>query len=61
MSSAPVMRVTNLEWRRRKARLFRGLCAGLTWLAVLLLGVLLVHVTRQGLGWIDWQFLTEFP
>ena len=52
---------TNLAWRRRKAWLFRWLCAALTWLAVVLLGVLLVHVTRQGLGWIDWQFLTEFP
>jgi phosphate transport system permease protein len=26
-----------------------------------LLGVLLFHATRPGLGWLDWQFLTEFP
>lgn len=51
----------NLARRRRKARLFKLLCAVLTWMAVLLLGILLVHVTRLGLGWIDWQFLTEFP
>jgi len=51
----------NLERRRRKSRMFKRLCAVLTWTAVVLLGILLVHVTRQGLGWIDWQFLTEFP
>jgi phosphate transport system permease protein len=61
MNGARARTVSNLEWRRRKARLFRGFCAALTWLAVLLLGILLIHITRQGVGWIDWQFLSEFP
>ncbi|HUU46169.1 MAG TPA: phosphate ABC transporter permease PstA [Acidobacteriota bacterium] len=51
----------NLARRRRNARLFRHLCAGLTWLAVALLAVLLIHVTRQGFGWVDLQFLSSFP
>jgi phosphate transport system permease protein len=50
-----------LDYRRRRARLFSQICAGLTWLAVVLLGILIVHVTRQGLGWVDWQFLSDFP
>lgn len=47
--------------RRRRARNFRWLCAGFTWLSVVLLGVLLFHVSSQGLGWLDLQFLTSFP
>jgi phosphate transport system permease protein len=33
----------------------------LTWFCLVLLGVLLVHATRQGLPWLDLQFLKEFP
>jgi phosphate transport system permease protein len=51
----------NLEHRRRRARLFRALCAAMTWSAVVILAVLLVHITRQGIRWVDWQFLTSFP
>lgn len=51
----------NLARRRRHALYFRRVCAGLTWLAVVLLAVLLIHVTRQGFGWVDWQFLSSFP
>lgn len=51
----------NLERRRRRARLFRFVCAAMTWSAVVILAVLLVHITRQGIRWVDWQFLTSFP
>ncbi|MFQ6045004.1 MAG: phosphate ABC transporter permease PstA [Gemmatimonadales bacterium] len=33
----------------------------LTWLCLVLLAVLLVHATREGLPWLDKQFLTDFP
>lgn len=61
MTSPTAEFTPNLERRRRKSRLFKLLCAVLTWMAVVMLGILLVHVTRLGLGWIDWQFLSEFP
>lgn len=49
--------------RRRKvwAHAFRLLCMGLTWFCLVLLAVLLIHATRQGLPWLDLQFLKEFP
>jgi phosphate transport system permease protein len=61
MSGLPANLRPNLQWRRRKARRFQQMCALLTWLAVVLLAVLLVHVTRQGLGWLNWDFLANFP
>jgi phosphate transport system permease protein len=33
----------------------------LTWLCLVLLAVLLVHATREGLPWLDAQFLSTFP
>ncbi len=51
----------NLARRRVKARLFRTACMILTWLCLVLLAVLLIHATHEGLPWLDWQFLREFP
>jgi len=51
----------NLPARRRKAKLFRLLCAGVTWLGVALLFLLLYQVSVDGLKWLDWQFLSSFP
>ncbi|MCI0651820.1 MAG: phosphate ABC transporter permease PstA [Planctomycetes bacterium] len=50
----------NLRARRIKARIFRIGCSVLTWLSVALLAVLIYHVTRAGIGWLDWQFLNSF-
>jgi len=51
----------NLARRRAVSKAFRILCAGMAWAGVAVLGVLLFHVTREGLPWIDIQFLTSFP
>ncbi len=51
----------NLQRRHLQAKLFRGMCGIITGAGVVLLVILLVHVTRQGIGWLDLQFLTEFP
>ena len=51
----------NLARRKRLAGAFRAATMLLTWLCLALLAVLLVHATRQGLPWLDLQFLTEFP
>ncbi len=50
-----------LARRRLYARLFRAACMALTWLCLVLLAVLLVHATREGLPWLDLQFLRDFP
>jgi len=51
----------NLRRRKVWARLFRLLCLSLTWLSLVLLAVLLVHATREGLPWLDLQFIKDFP
>ena len=52
---------SNLERRRVLARVFRWLCAGTAWAAVVLLAILVYGIAQDGLKWLDWQFLTSFP
>ena len=51
----------SLARRRRFASIFRYACALVTWCGVLLLGLLLYHVSKQGFAWLDLQFLQSFP
>lgn len=51
----------NLHRRRTMARAFRTACMLLAWLCLVLLVVLLIHATYEGLPWLDLQFLREFP
>ena len=51
----------SLAARRRLASLFRYVCTLVTWAGVLLLAMLLYHVSRQGVGWLDLEFLKSFP
>lgn len=51
----------NLAHRHRKAKLFAGFCATVTWAGALLLVLLLYQVSSDGLKWLDWQFLSSFP
>jgi len=53
--------VGNLAERRRMAKAFRWLCWTVTGLAVVLLAVLLIDIVRQGLLWLDLQFLSSYP
>lgn len=52
---------SNLDRRQRSARIFEKLCKVLTAGCLVLLAVLLVHVTKEGLPWLDAQFLSSFP
>ena len=52
---------TNIQKRHRKARMFRLLCAGVTWLGAAILAILLIQITLDGIKWLDIQFLTSFP
>ncbi|MBI4463196.1 MAG: phosphate ABC transporter permease PstA, partial [Acidobacteria bacterium] len=51
----------NLVRRRRLGRAFHALFLAATLAGVVLLALLLAEVLRQGLGWLDLQFLTSFP
>lgn len=52
---------SNLRYRQRKAEAFRLFCRFVTWLSIIVLAILLLHITWQGIKWLDWQFLTSFP
>jgi phosphate transport system permease protein len=51
----------NLSRRRRRAATFRLLCGSMTGLGVVLLVILLGRIAGEGLGSLDWQFLSSFP
>ena len=48
-------------WRRLKEKLFFFGSIATTLVAILVLLVLTYNVLRDGLPWLDWQFLTSFP
>ena len=50
-----------LRIRRLKGSLFRVLFLTATLVGILTLAILLADVFRDGLGWLDWQFITSFP
>ncbi len=52
---------SNLKARHQKAKIFSVLCTLLTWFSVVLLAVLIFHVSRQGVTWLDGKFLSSFP
>ncbi len=47
--------------RRREAEMFRLLCGAMTAVSLVLLAVLLVRLGREGLPWLDLQFLLSAP
>lgn len=51
----------NLTRRYWVAKLFHGICMVVAWTGVAILGILLFHVTGEGLQWFDFQFLNDFP
>ncbi|VAX20549.1 Phosphate transport system permease protein PstA (TC 3.A.1.7.1) [hydrothermal vent metagenome] len=55
------MSLNSLKRRHTHAAIFKLLCIFVTWSGLLILGVLLFHVLREGLAWVDVQFLTSFP
>ncbi|VAX21775.1 Phosphate transport system permease protein PstA (TC 3.A.1.7.1) [hydrothermal vent metagenome] len=51
----------SLARRHMVSDIFRLGCAAFTWSGIALLGLLLFHVTHKGIGWVDLQFLSDFP
>lgn len=54
-------RASNLRRRHAKAKLVHGLFFGATYAGVVLLAVLLGAIIQQGLPWLSWDFLSNFP
>jgi phosphate transport system permease protein len=50
-----------LENRRRLDKTFYWVCQTITWTSVLVLGILLFHLAKEGWAFVDSQFLTSFP
>lgn len=51
----------HLKRRRLKSTVFRWMCAGVTFLAVATLALLLYQIAHDGLKWLSWDFLNSFP
>ena len=51
----------SLTYRYWFARIFHGFCFVVAWAGVVILGILLFHVTCEGIQWFDLQFLSNFP
>lgn len=47
--------------RQKMDRFFSVLCRSVTWLSVVILAVLLVHLTAEGVGRLSWDFINNFP
>ncbi len=44
-----------------KGKVFELICLGSTLIGIISLGVLLVYVFYDAIGWLDWQFITSSP
>ncbi len=53
--------MASLKARKRADKVFMLISAAATLVGIFFLVVLLADVLRDGLGWLDWQFLTSFP
>jgi len=51
----------NRKQRKLKEQLFIWTCRVATWMAVAILFTLLFHVVREGIEWLDLDFLDSFP
>lgn len=54
-------RQDNIEKERRKGVVFQFICLAATLFGIAALGILLVYVSIEAVGWLDWQFITSMP
>ena len=50
-----------VEARYRKQRFFLVLCRSVTFAAVLVLSILIIHILLEGVSYLRWDFFTNFP
>ncbi len=53
--------MNSLKNRHLKSRLFSLFCASVTWFGVSLLALLIIQVSVDGIRWLSWDFLNNFP
>ncbi len=61
MSRLALENTGHIRKRKLHAWMFERTCAGMTWLSVALLAVLLFHVSKAGFAYLDLEFLANFP
>ncbi|MFP3940535.1 MAG: phosphate ABC transporter permease PstA [Thermoanaerobaculia bacterium] len=59
--ASPPAEAARVRRRRALGRAFELACMAMALLGALVLVTLLIAVFRQGIGWLDWEFLTSFP
>ncbi len=59
--SSKTLGARSLKRRHLVAQLFKNICIGFTLFAVGVLGLLIYQVGADGLPWLDWKFLNNFP
>ena len=52
---------TNLEKRKKNERRFKLMCLSLTWMSLVILVILLLHVSLDGVSRLSLDFLINFP
>lgn len=61
MNVAATVFEPRLESRRLRGRLLAGLCGLMCASTAIVLGVLIISVLMEGVGWISWSLFTRFP
>ena len=51
----------NQSLRKKREIYFLWTCRVVTFLAIFILGVLLFHILKEGLAWLNFEFLNRFP
>ena len=51
----------NQDWRKKREKYFSYLCKSVTFLAITTLGILLFHILKEGVVWLNSNFLNSFP
>lgn len=56
-----IARSAQLQRRHLKSKIFQYTCAGVTFFGVFLLALLIFQVSSDGIRWLSWDFLNNFP
>jgi phosphate transport system permease protein len=51
----------NFSSRQKKQKYFIFLCRTVTYSAIIILGILLFHIAKEGFAWLNIDFLSNFP
>lgn len=49
------------RWRKKREIYFIWICRVVTFFAIFILGILLFHILKEGMAWLNFEFLNRFP